>query len=49
MAALPVPQMYKIAMITEPSFEDILEFLRENFFPFEPCAKALDLCPHGYR
>ena len=28
--------------------EESLVFLRENFFPFEPCAKALDLCPIGY-
>ena len=26
-----------------------LEFLRENFYPYEPCAKNLDLCPFGYR
>ncbi len=29
--------------------EEILRFLREFFLPQEPCARALGLCPHGYR
>ena len=29
--------------------EQVLEFLRENFFPFEPCAQNIDLCPLGYK
>ena len=48
MASKEKPTEYQIAMITEPSFPDVLFFLREYFFPNEPCARALDLCPHGY-
>ncbi len=33
----------------EEEEEEILRFLREFFLPQEPCARALDLCPHGYR
>ena len=40
---------YEIARISEPSFADTLDFLREYFLPTEPCAKALDLCPLGYK
>jgi hypothetical protein len=38
-----------IVPLREAQFDDAIEFLRENFFPNEPCAKAIDLCPLGYR
>eukprot|EP00095_Tigriopus_kingsejongensis_P000557 maker-scaffold991_size72796-snap-gene-0.9 protein:Tk00557 transcript:maker-scaffold991_size72796-snap-gene-0.9-mRNA-1 annotation:"dopamine n-acetyltransferase-like" len=41
-------EAFKITEISEASFPNVLIFLREHFFPNEPCAKALDLCPHGY-
>ena len=40
---------FRIARVTEEHSEDVLDFLREHFFPNEPCAKAIDLCPLGYR
>ncbi len=38
-----------VVPIEEDTYGSVLEFLREYFYPNEPCAKALDLCPHGYR
>jgi hypothetical protein len=35
--------------LKEEKFDSAIEFLRENFFPEEPCAQAIDLCPLGYR
>ncbi|TRY80924.1 hypothetical protein TCAL_12539 [Tigriopus californicus] len=39
---------FQLTEISEATFPNVLIFLREHFFPNEPCAKALDLCPHGY-
>ena len=40
---------FKILPLSDQDFDAAFEFLRENFFPEEPCAKAIDLCPLGYR
>jgi hypothetical protein len=40
---------FDIFPLNEGKFDAAIEFLRENFFPEEPCAKAIDLCPLGYR
>ena len=40
---------WNIRPLTDNQSEHALEFLRQNFYPYEPCAKALDLCPVGYR
>ena len=40
---------FKVAQVTEENSEEILKFLRNHFFPNEPCAKAINLCPLGYR
>ena len=29
--------------------ENVLRLLRTDFYPYEPCAVGLDLCPLGYR
>ena len=34
---------------TSQEIEQSLEFLRVHFFPREPCAQNLDLCPLGYQ
>ena len=33
-------------LLTVDNFEQSLEFLREHFFPFEPCAVNIGLCPY---
>ena len=40
---------FELRPITPDHFEQSLEFLKVNFFPFEPCAVNIDLCPHGYK
>ena len=40
---------FDIVPLKEDFFDAAIEFLRENFFPEEPCAKAIQLCPLGYR
>ena len=40
---------FNITLLKKEQYDLAIEFLRENFFPNEPCAKALDLCPLGYR
>jgi len=39
----------KVVKINEDLIPEVMTFLREYFLPEEPCAKALSLCPHGYR
>ena len=40
---------FELRPLTVDNFEQSLEFLREHFFPFEPCAVNIDLCPYGYK
>ena len=40
---------FELRTLTADHFEETLEFLREHFFPYEPCAVNIDLCPHGYK
>ena len=40
---------FELKTIAPSDIESCLEFLRENFFPNEPCAKNIDLCPLGYK
>ncbi len=40
---------YEVSPVADNDHDEVLIFLREYFFPQEPCAKAIDLCPHGYR
>ena len=40
---------FEIRPILPGEIEQSLELLRENFFPYEPCAVNIDLCPHGYK
>ena len=40
---------FELRPITPDHFEQSLEFLKVNFFPFEPCAVNIDLCPLGYK
>ncbi len=40
---------FEVVPLKEEKFDSAIEFLRENFFPEEPCAQAIDLCPLGYR
>lgn len=40
---------FNISHIQPKHHDEALEFLREHFFPHEPCARAIDLCAHGYR
>ena len=40
---------FEIGPLGKDAIEASMEFLRENFFPFEPCAVAIDLCPFGYK
>ena len=37
---------FELRPLTVDNFEQSLEFLREHFFPFEPCAVNIDLCPY---
>ena len=40
---------FELRPLTVDNFEQSLDFLREHFFPFEPCAVNIDLCPYGYK
>ena len=40
---------FELKPILSEHIEQSLEFLRQNFFPYEPCAVNIDLCPLGYR
>ena len=46
-----VTMQFNISKIedNEDNKQEVLKFLRHNFFPNEPCAKALNLCPLGYQ
>ena len=37
---------FELRPLTVDNFEQSLEFLREHFFPFEPCAVNIGLCPY---
>lgn len=40
---------FELRNIIQADIKQCLSFLRENFFPFEPCAVNIDLCPLGYQ
>ena len=41
--------MVMIRKVEPRDQEAVLRLLRTDFYPYEPCAVGLDLCPLGYR
>ena len=41
--------MLVIRKVEAADHEEVLDLLRTDFYPHEPCAVGLDLCPPGYR
>ena len=41
--------MLVIRKVEAEDHEEVLDLLRTDFYPHEPCAVGLDLCPPGYR
>lgn len=43
------PNMITIRKVEPEDQKRIIDLLLTDFFPYEPCAVGLDLCPLGYR